>query len=613
MATVSPIKTPGPLFLGIEGGGTRTVAVLANGSGTRVKRLEVGPGNVKLLSDAQLVELFESIGAALPRPDAVAIGMAGARAEVDLRRIRDAAGKIWPGTSCYATDDLETALAAAEPSDAAAQVLVLTGTGSCCYGRSAKGKTAKTGGWGHVLGDGGSGYDIGLWALKAIVFDHDARCKWPPLGRRIMRRLRLREPNELIVWAQRAEKSRIAELAAEVLASAATGDKMASQILDQALENLARDAFVCAAKLATRHARVQFVFAGGVLLKQPEFARRLTRRLRTLWPNSEMVQLKRESAWGAVALAREHWRRNATRVTKASVRAVDGREPRVENKLQTGATLPPTERRHPLSTKLDKLPLSRAIKLMLAEDAKIPAAILAEQANIERALKHIIAAFQRGGRLFYVGAGTSGRLGVLDASECPPTFGTAPEMVQGIIAGGVTALTRAVEGAEDDREAGARAIELRGVSKRDVVVGISASGRAPFVWGALDEAARRKAVTVLLTFNPFKAGREHRRPQVVIAPQVGPEVLTGSTRLKAGTATKLILNIFTTLAMAKTGRVAGNLMARVNPSNKKLRERAVRIVTELCSVDARAAERALEQANWIVKDACGKLSGRRGR
>ena len=600
MNAISAVR---PLFMGIEGGGTRTVAILADAAGRLVKRLEVGPGNLKLLSDSELLELYESIGGALPKPDAVAIGMAGTRAETDLRRIRLAAGKIWPGVSCYATDDLETALAAAEPTKAAAQVLVVSGTGSCCYGRNAKGKIAKTGGWGHVLGDGGSGYDIGLWALKAIVFDYDACGKWPALGQRIISRLRLSEPNELIVWAQRAEKSQIAAVAADVLEAAASRDRMAGQILDQARETLARDAFVCAAKLAEQERVVQFVFAGGVLLKHPEFARRLAQRLRALWPAGEIARLEKESTWGAVALARSHW--------KPTVRVKATRTMMQNRAAPAKAGLPTTEQRNARSARLDRMPLLKAIGLMLSEDAKIPAAILKERAQIERGIHTIIRAFKNGGRLFYVGAGTSGRLGVLDASECPPTFGTPPEMVQGIIAGGMTALTRAVEGAEDNAEAGAQAVTIRAVSRRDVVVGISASGRAPFVWGALDEASRRGAATILVTFNAFKPPAGHRRPTVVIAPQVGPEVLTGSTRLKAGTATKLILNIFTTLAMARTGRVAGNLMARVNPSNAKLRERAERIVAELCGVDATSARLALEKSGWDVKRARNWLSKKR--
>lgn len=261
---------------------------------------------------------------------------------------------------------------------------------------------------------------------------------------------------------------------------------------------------------------------------------------------------------------------------------------------------------------LDKLPLRAAIELMLSEDAKIPKAILAERGKIERVVRMIAQAFRHGGRLFYVGAGTSGRLGVLDASECPPTFRAEPEMVQGIIAGGAEALWRAVEGAEDDPAAGARAVQFRGVGRRDVVVGIAASGRTPFVWGALAEAKRRGAKTALLSFNPFLKIPRGEHPDAVIAPNVGPEILTGSTRLKAGTATKLILNIFTTLAMARIGKVMGNLMVDLKPSNSKLRDRAVRIVRELKGVDEAAARAALEKSGWVIRKACARLK-RRGR
>jgi N-acetylmuramic acid 6-phosphate etherase len=209
--------------------------------------------------------------------------------------------------------------------------------------------------------------------------------------------------------------------------------------------------------------------------------------------------------------------------------------------------------------------------------------------------------------LFYVGAGTSGRLGVLDASECPPTFRTDPEMVQGIIAGGQRALWEAVEGAEDDPAAGARAIEYRGVNGRDTVVGIAASGRTPFVWGALREAKHRGAATVLLCFNPNVIIPRADRPTLVIAPAIGPEILTGSTRLKSGTATKLILNIFTTLAMVRIGKVLGNLMIDVKASNIKLRDRAVRIVRELAGVDYPTAEAALLKSQWKIKAACARL------
>jgi N-acetylmuramic acid 6-phosphate etherase len=180
-------------------------------------------------------------------------------------------------------------------------------------------------------------------------------------------------------------------------------------------------------------------------------------------------------------------------------------------------------------------------------------------------------------------------------------------MVQGIIAGGQTAIWKAVEGAEDDAIAGEEAMRFNDVSARDVVVGIAASGRTPFVWGALLEAKRRGAKTVLLCFNPHLKFVTGDRPHLIIAPNVGPEVLTGSTRLKAGTATKLVLNILTTLAMVRIGKVKSNLMIDMNPSNVKLRDRAVRIVQELTSVNAAVAQAALEKSRWVVKDACQML------
>ena len=270
----------------------------------------------------------------------------------------------------------------------------------------------------------------------------------------------------------------------------------------------------------------------------------------------------------------------------------------------------PTEERHPGSMNLDKLPAGKAVTLMLREDARIAKRLFLERHRIARVVEAVARAFRRGGRLFYVGAGTSGRLGVLDASECPPTFRTSPDLVQGIIAGGQQALWQSVEGAEDDAEAGSRAIESRGITRRDVVIGIAASGTTPFVWGALRAAKRRGATTVLVCFNPFLKIPRALRPAIVIAPNLGPELLTGSTRLKAGTATKQLLNMFTTLAMVRIGKVRSNLMIDLNPTNAKLRDRAVRIVQELTGADYLAAQGALERNDWNVAKAVGR-PGRR--
>lgn len=269
--------------------------------------------------------------------------------------------------------------------------------------------------------------------------------------------------------------------------------------------------------------------------------------------------------------------------------------------------LSPTERRNPHSENLDRLAAGDAVELMLTEEAKVTRALLRKKTRLTQAVLMVARAFRQGGRLFYFGAGTSGRLGVLDASECPPTFRTDPNMVQGIIAGGDVALRWAVEGAEDDAAAGAREIKLRRVTARDVVVGIAASGTTKFVWGALREAKRRRAKTVLVCFNPYLEIPRPLRPHLLLAVDLGPEVLTGSTRLKAGTATKLILNLLTTLAMVRIGKVQSNLMVDVNPSNVKLRARAVRIVRELTGSDEPAARQALEQSRWVIRAAVRRL------
>jgi len=260
--------------------------------------------------------------------------------------------------------------------------------------------------------------------------------------------------------------------------------------------------------------------------------------------------------------------------------------------------------------KLHKMSVAVALRLMLSEEALVPKQLLKETRQIKQAVRMIVRAFRRGGRLCYVGAGTSGRLGVLDASECPPTFSTPPDMVQAIIAGGAAALTTSIEGAEDDFLAGARAVEFRRITSRDVVVGIAASGTTPFVWGALSEAKRRRANTVLLCFNPFLRIPRARQPDILIAPDLGPELLTGSTRLKAGTATKLVLNIFTTLAMVQIGKVISNLMVDLQPANTKLKDRATRIVQELAKLNYKDARGALEQSGWSIKKAVKRLSGK---
>lgn len=261
-----------------------------------------------------------------------------------------------------------------------------------------------------------------------------------------------------------------------------------------------------------------------------------------------------------------------------------------------------TEQRNPRTVGIDRLSALEIVDLINEEDAGIASAVRAEREAIARAIDLAEAAIRAGGRIIYVGAGTSGRLGVLDASEMPPTFGTPARMVQGIIAGGEAALTNAVEGAEDFPEAGAQEIDAMQVSEADFVLGIATSGSTPFVHGALERAAERGARTgFLLCTTPDPD--LHGRYDVVIAPLVGPEVITGSTRMKAGTATKMVLNSISTGAMIRIGKVFGNLMVDLRATNQKLHDRSERILVEVCDLDRERARQLLDRAGGRVKTA----------
>jgi N-acetylmuramic acid 6-phosphate etherase len=258
-----------------------------------------------------------------------------------------------------------------------------------------------------------------------------------------------------------------------------------------------------------------------------------------------------------------------------------------------------TEKRNAASKKLDRMTAGEIVRLMNREDRKVAVAVGRESAAIARAVDAIVDAIRKGGRLIYVGAGSSGRMGVLDAAECPPTFGTSQKLVVALIAGGRRAITRAVEGAEDSERNGARDLRARKLTRRDVVVGIAASGTTPYVVGALKYARARGAMTVAVTSNlRMPVGRVAK---IVIAPEVGPEVLTGSTRLKAGTSQKMVLNMLSTGVMARLGHVYENLMIDMMLTNEKLAERALRILMEASGASVSATEQALRAAGHDLR------------
>jgi N-acetylmuramic acid 6-phosphate etherase len=260
-----------------------------------------------------------------------------------------------------------------------------------------------------------------------------------------------------------------------------------------------------------------------------------------------------------------------------------------------------TEARNPRSEAIDALSAREIVALMNDEDTVMLSAVRADSESVATAIEWAADRFQRGGRLIYVGAGTSGRLGVLDASECPPTFGTPPEMVVGLIAGGPTALTRAVEGAEDDPARGAADLAGLNVRESDLVVGIATSGRTPYVLGAVREAKARGAATIGLVCN--KPSAMDAEVDLMIAPLVGPEVVAGSTRLKAGSATKLILNMITTGAMIRIGKTLGNRMIDLAPTNEKLRIRSRRMLRDLALIDDDRAREILDSCEGRLKPA----------
>ena len=269
-----------------------------------------------------------------------------------------------------------------------------------------------------------------------------------------------------------------------------------------------------------------------------------------------------------------------------------------ENLLQTLSTLI-TEQRNPNSMHVDSLSALEIVQLMNEEDKQVPLAIEKCLPQIAQAVECIVAAFQQGGRLVYIGAGTSGRLGVLDASECPPTFGVSPEMVKGIIAGGERALRHPIEGAEDSKEQAVVDLQTIHFSSKDVLVGIAASGRTPYVIGALEYAKSLGSVTVSIASNPNSAMANI--VDIAIDTVVGPEVLTGSSRLKSGTAQKLVLNMLTTASMILMGKCYQNLMVDVQASNEKLKARAIHIVMQATDCDKALAEETLKQADQNAK------------
>jgi N-acetylmuramic acid 6-phosphate etherase len=596
---------PGERILGVEGGGTKTAWVLVEAvaggvdPGSQWTILEQGklpPSNFRLTAPERL----HTILAELPKQiDRAGVFLAGCATEEDRRLLKQICLEIWPKAQVVTGSDRESGLAAAL--DHGDGIVVNAGSGSSVTGRRDD-RVERAGGWGHILGDAGGGYFLSIQALRLILREHDLNRGAMEFTTRILHALSLNNLDELVRWVQTADKMEISMLAPVVFEAAAGGDPRMTEIIENGARVLCDYTEAVATRLHMLAPKV--VLMGGLFQRDSTYTHAFRRRLKKNLPDARVATAERSPELGAAWLASEAHEHAAFRA-KASQTEIDS------------LAVALTEQRNPRSENLEKMSAPELVHLFVEEERFVQEALNAAAADLARAIEIVKESLRNGGRLFYVGAGSSGRLGVLDATEIPPTFGAPTHLVQGVIAGGTAALHRSVEGAEDEESAGALAVPQRGVTAADVVIGITASGRTPFVLGALCQAHALGAKTILLTCNPVVAGGVNAgqpgsstpatTTDLVIVLPVGPEILTGSTRLKAGTATKVALNIISTGAMIGLGRVRGNLMVDLHTTSTKLRDRAVRVLAELAERDYESARGLLEANEWNLRAALEKL------
>ena len=580
----SPVMESPKRILGIEGGGTKTDWVLLSGEADEHKILSQGKlsaANLRLITDDALAQLFSVLPA-----DATHVGvfLAGCGTEEDRARLRGLAEKAWPRAVLAVGSDRDSGMATAFGDGDG--IAVIAGTGAAVSGRHGD-RVEKAGGWGQLLGDRGGGYDLAMQGLRLVLTHYDLNQKITPLAEEILRMLALNRLQDLVGWAMQADKMSVARLAPAIFRAAKFGEPELLATVQAGAGVLADFTRAVAQRLDFMDAPVKLI--GGLFTHHDDYAALFKYRLSVLLPEATVSVCDESGALGAAWLA-------AGKV--GGRRAESGREAAADDAVSLAGAA--TEQANPRSVNLEERTTAELVELFTTEEENVARALAACRAELIAAVDLTGAALRAGGRLFYIGAGTSGRLGVLDASEIPPTFGAPPELVQGIIAGGAAALHRAVEGAEDQPDAGALAVLERGVRAGDVLCGIAASGRTPFVLGALARARALGARTILLTCNPART-RAAEPWDVEIDLPVGPEIITGSTRLKAGTATKVALNLLSTCAMIRLGRVRGNAMVDLHISNAKLRDRGVRLVSAALGLGYDEAQARLARADWNVR------------
>src|SRR5216110_3270084 len=592
-------------ILGVEGGGTKTAWVLvertrAGGAdpGSQLRILDQGrlpPSNVRLETPDRLRAIFRE----LPREiDRAGIFLAGCGTAEDRQSLSRLCAEIWPNARIVSGSDRESDLAAGLGHGDG--IVVSAGSGSSVTGRRGD-RIENAGGWGHILGDTGGGYFLSIQALRLLLREYDLHRGEMQFTAKVLHALSLNNLDEVVRWVQTADKMEIAMLTPVVFEAAASGDARVTEIVENGAQALSEYTEAVASRLHLLAPKV--VLLGGLFHRDSVYTHAFRRRLKKNLPDARVAIAERTPELGAAWLAAEL---NDHVVFQSKLP-----ESEIDN---LAAVL--TEQRNPRSENLEELSPRALVELFVEEEKSVQDALRGSIADLARAIEIVTKSLRNSGRLFYVGAGSSGRIGVLDASEIPPTFGAPAHLVQGIIAGGATALHRSVEGAEDEESAGAFALDERDIKPADVVIGITASGRTPFVLGGLAKAKSLGAKTILLSCNPAVVGGvDAGQPgsqtpatdfDLIITLPVGPEILAGSTRLKAGTATKIALNIISTGAMIGLGRVRGNLMIDLHTTSTKLRDRAVRIVAEVTQRDYESARGLLEANDWNLRAALEK-------
>ncbi len=569
-------------LLAVEGGATRTHWRLYRIHRHKKKLIEegmLGCGNWKSLPLATIRALLRN----LPKKcDLVAVFLAGCATGHDRTTLRSLCKEIWSSAqSIIVGSDRDSGYGAAFQNKDG--ILVIAGTGSAVTGKKGR-QIEMAAGWGKLLGDPGSGFALGVQALREGLRRFDLEQKVSPFLKSTLKRLNISSVRELTEWAERADKADLAELAA-VLFEHQTDPEIRA-VLSSAAGQLADCCGAVASRLKEERPCVRL--AGGIFTHHPEYVRLFNEALLRQLPQAEISLSRKPGVEGAAWLALQN------QDTLSSLPHAEAPAVAVFLPLRQGGT----EEKNPRSQGWGLLSNEKLVQLFVDEEICVQEALQGAARSLAQAIDVISKRLLMGGRLFYVGAGTSGRLGVLDAAEIPPTFGLSPERIQGILAGGSAALIRSSEAKEDDAKLAVTALRRRKLTPNDTICALSASGTTPFAWGAIHEANRIGAFSILITCTPQPIPPG---PDIEIQLVTGPELLAGSTRLKAGTATKVALNILSTGVMVRLGRVQDNSMAYLHPSNEKLRRRAVRILSETLQISESEALKKLKAADWNLK------------